>query len=111
MRERQLEIIERMLPLVTSLTYTVEQRIMVADFIDELSDAIHPGNTADRFLRRLAAMREEFKEMPLPKTREQFEERAALFHLVRELEQYLIIKSQFHPGNEAEKRRRLLPFG
>lgn len=56
-------------------------------------------------------MREEFKEMPLPKTREQFEERAALFHLVRELEQYLIIKSQFHPGNEAEKRRRLLPFG
>ncbi|MES0855586.1 aromatic acid exporter family protein [Geobacillus sp. G4] len=105
MRERQLEIIEHMLPLVTSLVYTVEQRMMVADFIDELSDAIHPGNTADRFLRRLAEMREQFKAMPLPKTREQFEERAALFHLVRELERYLIIKSEFHPGNERKPQR------
>lgn len=95
MRERQLEIIERVLPLVTSLTYTVEQRMMIADFIDKLSDAIHPGNTADRFLRELYDMRKRFETMPLPKTREEFEERAALLHLVKELEQYLIIKSQF----------------
>jgi uncharacterized membrane protein YgaE (UPF0421/DUF939 family) len=95
MRERQLEIIERVLPLVTSLTYTVEQRMMIADFIDKLSDAIHPGNTADRFLRVLYDMRKRFETMPLPQTREEFEERAALLHLVKELEQYLIIKSQF----------------
>jgi uncharacterized membrane protein YgaE (UPF0421/DUF939 family) len=98
MRERQLEIIERVLPLVTSLTYTVEQRTAVADFIDELSDAIHPGNTADRFLRQLREMKGQAETMPLPKTREEFEERAALLHLVKELEQYLIIKSQFHPA-------------
>lgn len=95
MREKQLEIIERVLPLVTSLTYTVDQRNMIADFMDELSDAIHPGNTAERFLRQLNDMRKQFETMPLPKTREEFEERAALFHLVKELEQYLIIKSQF----------------
>ncbi|MCZ0756460.1 aromatic acid exporter family protein [Anoxybacillus sp. J5B_2022] len=95
MREKQLEIMERVLPLVTSLTYTVDQRNMIADFIDELSDAIHPGNTADRFLRQLNEMKKRFETMPLPKTREEFEERAALFHLVKELEQYLIIKSQF----------------
>ncbi|WP_027407713.1 aromatic acid exporter family protein [Anoxybacteroides tepidamans] len=98
MRERQLEIIERVLPLVTSLTYTVEQRIEVADFIDQLSDAIHPGNTADRFLCQLHQMKKQAETMPLPKTREEFEERAALLHLVKELEQYLIIKSQFHPA-------------
>lgn len=95
MREKQLEIIERVLPLVTSLTYTVDQRNMIADFMDELSDAIHPGNTAERFLRQLNDMRKQFETMPLPKTREEFEERAALLHLVKELEQYLIIKSQF----------------
>jgi uncharacterized membrane protein YgaE (UPF0421/DUF939 family) len=97
MREKQFEIIERVLPLVTSLTYTVEQRKVVADFIDELSDAIHPGNTADRFLQKLHDMKKQFEAMELPKTREEFEERAALLHLVKELEQYLIIKSQFHP--------------
>ncbi|GGJ78013.1 uncharacterized membrane protein YgaE (UPF0421/DUF939 family) [Anoxybacillus voinovskiensis] len=95
MREKQLEIIERVLPLVTSLTYTVDQRNMIADFMDELSDAIHPGNTAERFLRQLNDMRKQFETMPLPKTREEFEERAALLHLVKELEQYLMIKSQF----------------
>lgn len=95
MREKQLEIMERVLPLVTSLTYTVEQRNVIADFIDELSDAIHPGNTADRFISQLNEMKKRFETMPLPKTREEFEERAALLHLVKELEQYLIIKSQF----------------
>ncbi|MBB5326169.1 uncharacterized membrane protein YgaE (UPF0421/DUF939 family) [Anoxybacillus tepidamans] len=95
MREKQFEIVERVLPLVTSLTYTVEQRNVIADFIDELSDAIHPGNTADRFLRQLNEMKKRFETMPLPKTREEFEERAALLHLVKELEQYLLIKSQF----------------
>ncbi|ASA95548.1 MULTISPECIES: aromatic acid exporter family protein [Anoxybacillus] len=94
MRERQFEIIERMLPLISSMTYTVEQRNMIADFIDELSDAIHPGNTADRFIRQLEEMKKQFQQMPLPKTREEFEERAALLHFVKEMEQYLIIKSQ-----------------
>jgi uncharacterized membrane protein YgaE (UPF0421/DUF939 family) len=95
MREKQFEIIERVLPLITSMTYTVEQRNMVADFIDELSDAIHSGNTALTFIRRLEEMKKKFQEMPLPKTREEFEERAALLHFVKEMEQYLIIKSQF----------------
>ncbi len=62
MRERQFEIIERMLPLISSMTYTVEQRNMIADFIDELSDAIHPGNTADRFIRQLEEMKNSFNK-------------------------------------------------
>ncbi|RAK22295.1 uncharacterized membrane protein YgaE (UPF0421/DUF939 family) [Anoxybacillus vitaminiphilus] len=96
MREKQFEMIERLLPLVTSITYTVEQRNMVADFIDKLSDAIHPGNTADKFIQQLREMKKRFEVMELPKTREEFEERAALLHFVKEMEQYLIIKSQFN---------------
>jgi uncharacterized membrane protein YgaE (UPF0421/DUF939 family) len=95
MREKQFEIIERLLPLVTSITYTVEQRNMVADFIDELSDAIHSGNTANKFIEQLREMKKRSETMELPKTREEFEERAALLHFVKEMEQYLIIKSQF----------------
>jgi uncharacterized membrane protein YgaE (UPF0421/DUF939 family) len=106
MREKQLEIIERVLPLVTSLTYTVEQRNVIADFIDELSDAIHPGNTANKFLRQLHDMKKQFEGLPLPKTREEFEERAALLHLMKELEQYLIIKSQFRVTKEHKQVKR-----
>lgn len=95
MREKQFEIIERVLPSVTSISLTVEQGEMIADFIEELSEHIHPGNTAIQFLEKLYRMRISFEDMELPKTREEFEARAALLHFVKEMEQYLIIKSSF----------------
>lgn len=91
-REKQLEIIERTLPLITAIDLVVEQRYMIADFIEELSLSIHPGNTAKLFLAKLQHLREAFAEMPLPKTREEFETRADLLHVVKEIEQYLVIK-------------------
>ncbi|QED48550.1 aromatic acid exporter family protein [Cytobacillus dafuensis] len=93
MREKQFEIIERVLPIVTSISHTVEQGEMIADFIEELAENIHPGNTADYFLDKLFVMKASFKRMELPKTRQEFEARAALFQFVREMEQYLWIKS------------------
>ncbi|WP_264738494.1 aromatic acid exporter family protein [Cytobacillus firmus] len=95
MREKQFEIIERVLPSVTSIALPVEQGEMIADFIEELSDHIHPGNTAILFLEKLYRMRVSFENMELPKTREEFEARAALLHFVKEMEQYLVIKSSF----------------
>ncbi|MFE8695528.1 aromatic acid exporter family protein [Cytobacillus sp. FJAT-53684] len=93
MREKQFEIIERVLPIITSISYTASQVDMVADFIEELAENIHPGNTANRFLDKLYDMKALFKKMDLPKTREEFEERAALYQFVQEMEQYLWIKS------------------
>ncbi|RBP89475.1 uncharacterized membrane protein YgaE (UPF0421/DUF939 family) [Cytobacillus firmus] len=102
MREKQFEIIERVLPSVTSIALPVEQGEMIADFIEELSDHIHPGNTAIQFLEKLYRMRVSFENMELPKTREEFEARAALLHFVKEMEQYLIIKSSFKGLKERE---------
>ncbi|KZZ86202.1 MULTISPECIES: aromatic acid exporter family protein [Bacillaceae] len=95
MREKQFELIERLLPLISNLSVTVEQGEMIADFIKDLREHIHPGNTAHMFLRKLHDMKASFQEMELPKTREEFETRASLLHLVRELEQYLVMKSYF----------------
>ncbi|MFC0269865.1 aromatic acid exporter family protein [Metabacillus herbersteinensis] len=95
MREKQFEIIERVLPIVTSVEITIEQSQMIAEFVHDLSQGIHPGNTAHKFLVKLLEMKKEFQEMDLPQTREEFEARAALLHFVKEMEQYLIIKSQF----------------
>ncbi|MCM3704609.1 MULTISPECIES: aromatic acid exporter family protein [Cytobacillus] len=102
MREKQFEIIERVLPSVTSIALPVEQGEMIADFIEELSDHIHPGNTALLFLEKLYRMKVSFENMELPKTREEFEARAALLHFVKEMEQYLIIKSSFRGLKDKE---------
>lgn len=95
MREKQFEIIERVLQIVTSITSTFEQGKMIADFLEELSANIHPGNTAIIYIKKLMKMKIQFEEMELPKTREEFEARAALLQLVNEMERYLILKSYF----------------
>jgi uncharacterized membrane protein YgaE (UPF0421/DUF939 family) len=99
MREKQFEIIERVIPLVTSVQNSVEQSKMIAEFIHELRMNIHPGNTAHKFLVQLLEIKQSFEEMELPQTREEFEVRAALLHFVGEMERYLIIKSQFKGMN------------
>jgi len=97
MREKQLDIIERMMPLLTSIDEHVEQADMLADFMEELSEGVHKENTAYIFIDKLESLQESFKDMPLPKTRDEFETRSALAHIVRELGQYLMIKGQFKP--------------
>jgi uncharacterized membrane protein YgaE (UPF0421/DUF939 family) len=105
MREKQFELIERVLPIVTSLTVTLPQGKMIAEFLEELSENIKPGNTAHIYLGKLKEMKKEFEEMELPKTREEFEVRAALLQLVKEMHEYLIIKSSFKTSkwNKAKK--------
>ena len=104
MREKQFEIIERFFPTIISISHTVEQAEMIADYIEEISKNIHSGNTAYLFLDKLNEMRATFKKMPLPKTREEFEARAALLQFVLEMEQYLMIKSGFE-GLQQKKRK------
>lgn len=110
-REKQFEIIERVLPSITSIPRQVEQGTMVAEFVENLSKGINPGNTVLFHLEKLMRMKAEFENMELPKTREEFEARAALLHFVNEMEQFLLLKRSFkglkksESGHEKETAR------
>ncbi|ULM95482.1 aromatic acid exporter family protein [Peribacillus frigoritolerans] len=109
MREKQFEIIERILPLVTNIPLVVKQSGIVADFIEDLAENVHPQNTAILYLRKLEEMEIHFRGMPLPQTREEFESRAALLQLMKEMERYLLLKHSFKglpklTGNRMKKR-------
>nr|WP_255437675.1 aromatic acid exporter family protein [Thalassobacillus sp. CUG 92003] len=95
MRHKQFEILERMLPLVTRLSGSYHHSNRIAAFLEELSEGVHPGNTAVIYLQEIKDLRQQFRDAPLPESREEFEERASLFHLLHEIEQYLIIKRSF----------------
>ncbi|WP_242143706.1 MULTISPECIES: aromatic acid exporter family protein [unclassified Bacillus cereus group] len=95
MRFQQFEILERIMPLAASLSWSYEQAEMIAEVIENVGNSIRPESTGLISLRQLQEMRELFREMPLPETREEFEIRAKLFQLVYEMEQYLLIKSRF----------------
>ncbi|WP_019154429.1 aromatic acid exporter family protein [Robertmurraya massiliosenegalensis] len=106
MREKQFEIIERILPLVASLPVTVVQGQMIGDFLEELAEYISPGEVPKNFLENLLEMREEFQSMELPQTREEFEVRASLLQLTKEMEQYLMLKNSFKYLKREKKKYR-----
>ncbi|ADU30005.1 aromatic acid exporter family protein [Evansella cellulosilytica] len=97
MREKQLDIIERMMPLLTSIEIQVKQGEMLGGFMEELSEGVTPKNTATLYLEKLEILRKKYKEMPLPHARDEFETRSALLYLAYEIEQYLLVKQQFQP--------------
>ncbi|SFI80446.1 aromatic acid exporter family protein [Thermoflavimicrobium dichotomicum] len=104
MREKQFEIIQRIMPLVSSLDETYEQNYMIADFLENLAHAIHPGNTVSIYLDELQKMRQKFKTSPLPQDRKEFEVRAALFHFVNEMQRYLLIKKALFDQHTKRKK-------
>ncbi len=99
MREKQFEVIERMLPLVTSLKISMVHSKMIADLIDEIADAVSSSNTAIVFLAKLEDLQRTFKDMELPQTREEFEIRASLLSFLWELEKYLNIKRYYRDSD------------
>ncbi|MGJ7921282.1 aromatic acid exporter family protein [Neobacillus sp. LXY-4] len=105
-REKQFEIIERVLPIVTTIQPMVIQREMIADFIEELAHGINPGNSSYIYLDKLMCMKQEFENMEMPKSREEFEARSALLHFTNEMERYLIIKSTFKGLNNSKRMNR-----
>lgn len=100
MRESQLEIIERVLPQITAMPVIPLQASLVADFIEDLSEHVHSGNTASHFREKLDVVKVEFAKMPLPKDHQTFLAMAALYQFIEEMDAYLAIKQSFRGLNK-----------
>lgn len=92
MRENQLDLLRRMLPVVSSLGIRVKQKEIFAEFLEFLSQHVHSGDTTELSLQKLDECWKLIRETDLPQTREEFETRAGLFYLMNEIENYLHIK-------------------
>ncbi|SFD52368.1 Uncharacterized membrane protein YgaE, UPF0421/DUF939 family [Lentibacillus persicus] len=104
MRKKQLELLEKMLPLVSRLPNRDSISLKIADFFENLGDAVHPGNTASLYLDKLEDLRRRFDAEDLPETQEEFETRANLFRLLHEIEDYLLLKKKFKKSDVNEKK-------
>ena len=95
MREDQLELLKQMMKIVaifSSTSLDVEQKEMIAEFLENLSRNVHSGDTTDISLNELEELYALISKMELPKTREEFEVRANLFYLIFEMKNYINIK-------------------
>jgi uncharacterized membrane protein YgaE (UPF0421/DUF939 family) len=97
MRENQLELLKHMMKIVaivSSSSLHVKQKEMFAEFLENLSENVHSGDTTDISLNELEELKASIRKTELPKTREEFEIRANLFYLIFEMENYLNIKKK-----------------
>ena len=95
MRIQQFETIKRMKEHFQRFFMAYEQTIMIANFTEQVAHSIYEQNTCEHLLNELNALRESFRKMPLPDTREEFENRAMLFQFINDMEQFLAIKNEF----------------
>ena len=95
MRSRQAEVLQRIAASLDMLENLPDQAQMVAGLLAQIEQEYDRDNTVEKLLERLTIFYENMKEQPLPESREEFEARAVLFYVLKQVEEFLKIKRKF----------------
>lgn len=95
MRTLQYEILKYMKSHFIKFYMTFEQTEIVAAFTEKVASNFGEYNTAEELLKELNEVINMFKVQELPKTREEFENRAMLFQFLNDMEALLELKKNF----------------
>lgn len=95
MRENQYEVLYEMYKIVRQLETTPDTATMISNYFENLSKVFHEDNDGKKLMEQFEEMDQSMKKQPLPQTRQEFEDRARLFALMRSIEEFLRIKIQF----------------
>ena len=74
-------------------------------YIMYMADYVVEMNIPDQQIEKLEEISEQMKQEELPKTREEFEGRALLYHILMDLEEFLVYKKRFVNGLDEKKLR------
>lgn len=105
MRLDQCDIIYNLHSAASRMRYMPVQARVVAEYILYMADYVIEHNTPDIQLRRLEEILRNMEKEELPASREEFESRALLYHILMDLEEFLLIKSRFVEGLDETKRK------
>lgn len=67
----------------------------MANLLDRIEQCYHRDNTVKELLEELEQLMRQMKEEQLPQTREEFEARAVLFYILKQLQIFLELKRQY----------------
>lgn len=95
MRKNQFNVIKKMQRHFERFYMSVEQTKLIAEYTAKIANDITENNDCIQLLRELDDLKMRFKGMDLPKTREEFENRAHLIQFLNDLEDFLEIKREF----------------
>lgn len=95
MRENQSIVLQEIYENVKSISCLPEQAAQVAELLNGIERGYHRNNTVEGLLRDLELLLEDLKVQELPSSREEFEARAILFYILKQIERLLMIKREF----------------
>lgn len=105
MRMKQLNVLHNLHYEIKKIRTMPKQALMIADYIMYMADYVIEINQPEKQLARLQEIFAEMKAEPLPESREEFENRAVLYHILMDLEEFLIFKKRFVSGlNEKQQK-------
>ncbi|MDF2922385.1 MAG: rane protein [Paenibacillaceae bacterium] len=88
-KRRQYEILERMLPAVSGISIQLEQGQRIGELVEEMNAHMSGGIPSPHLGEKLRGIRDYHKLLPMPQTREEFENRASLYAVANELERFI----------------------
>ncbi len=95
MREDQYRVLEMMRRHFSRFFMTFQETKQVAAFTRLVAESIKGQLYTAALIEELEILRRQFRTSPLPKTREEFENRAMLYQFLNDMEQFLLIKKAF----------------
>lgn len=95
MRSRQCETLKSLHSELEKIKKMPSQAQIIAGFIRYLVEHVTEMNDPNQQLRRLKELFDDMEQQELPRTREEFEGRAVLYHILMDLEEFLQYKRQF----------------
>lgn len=95
MRKGQCALLESMHEAIHCMDEIPVQAGALSVFLQHIGRTTHVRNNADELVTEMGVIFEEMRKEPLPVTRKEFENRAILYHLMLEIEEFLILKQEF----------------
>lgn len=95
MRMRQCGALHNLHAEMRRIRQVPERANVIAEYILDIAPYVEEMNQPRRQLEELKELLETFRQEPLPTTQEEFESRAELYHILMDLEEFILYKEQF----------------
>ena len=106
MRLNQLGMLHNLHYEVKKIRSMPRQAMVIADYILYMMDYVVEVNSPDEQIARLEEIFADMKKETLPESREEFEARAVLYHILMDIEEFLLFKKRFVESLDEKKLER-----
>ena len=95
MRRDQSKLLEIMATNLNEFRWDGEEMAILSEMFKQTAQQLAEQNTANQLIDDIEELLEQFRERPLPQTRREFEKRAQLYQLLRDLKRFVQLKVDF----------------